>query len=219
MRKATFLELARAALFVLMAAAGGRAEAGTTSTTVFPTLSIFETFAAAPFDPIDPSAQELEVHITGTWTFSFAHDPAAAPYTGSLYFGPSDLEFYIYGPHADDGDWGFDTQVGNVKSFENFTGQVTYTVHVDSVTDISADSMRNFTGPGNGTLFLEGQVADWMQLNDGDPRSIYLAGGSVQGLTVQMTAVPEPLSTSLMIAGIAVMGLGLRRRAARGITG
>jgi len=185
------------------------ATAGTSSTTIFPDQSIFETFATQPFDPIDPSAQTIELRVTGTWTFDFAHAPSSEPYTGGLYFGPADLVFYFATPHSNDGTSQFNTQVDNVVYLENFTGTAEYVVKVDKTTVIPKGSLQNFVGPGPGAMYIESALANWLPF--GDPGSIYLADGSVKGLTVMLTSVPEPASCMLLFSGLCTLVAAKRR--------
>lgn len=196
----------RAALVGVLALVIGQAVAGTSSTTVYPTLSIFDSFAAQPFDPIDPSASGISVNVTGTWTFVFGHDAGAMPYTGDVYFGPTGLEVFVAGPHGNDGTTTFDVQIPQLAHFENFTGTETFVVNVDKTTYIpgTGNNLQNFTGPGEGMLYIEGPISYWLPGQDMEPGSIMLAG-SVQDLTVRMTAVPEPAAPFSLLAGLGVL--------------
>jgi hypothetical protein len=202
---------ARIALASLLICVAGTSEAALSTTVVFPTLSVLDTFAAQPFDAIDPSAYAIDVHVTGLWTFEFAHESGAAPYTGDIYYWPS-LTIFFAGPHGNDGVGGLETGPGRAASFVDFTGTQTFEIAVDATTFFPHGQTQNLTGPGRGNLDIEGLLGQSMQLSDSDPGAIYLSGGTVRDLTFTLTAVPEPNGAFLLLAGLVAIVNARRTR-------
>ena len=180
------------------------------TTIVFPDFDQHQAAQDIPstFEPLDPAAAAIRVHVSGDWTFYFEHNdnlPASSD-TFTLY---PELHIFFSGPHGNDGVTFLGLSQTETHAVVDFTGKVDYTMHVDQTLTWGPDYYANISGPPYGTAyaFVEESIGT-ATLSETLP----LTNVEVKGLTVSLTAIPEPDVLPLLLGGLVPLFWARRRR-------
>ena len=153
----------------------------------------------ATFTPLDPAAPAYRVHYSGDWTFNFEHNQNLPPSDDSVTMYPI-LYVFFSGPHGNDGITNVDLgSRGETLSVSDFTGKISFTIHVDGVLTWGPEYYANITGPGYDTAYAF--VEDIAGGTAPPSESLIFTSIDVRGLTMTLTAIPEPGNLSLLLAG------------------
>ena len=94
-----------------------------------------------------------------------------------------------------------------------FSGTESFVTHIDTVIRLTgSNSVVDFIGAGHANLGIVDGFGSGMLLSDLDSGTVVFDGISVHGLSLTLTAVPEPTSALLLLfGGLCCVGFTKRR--------